>query len=819
MPEEAEKKSRRRRGRSSAHESKISKPGESAPPAGSKVADAPKSSAAQQQSTTGGGDKATPGTDEVKRRRAAERRFSQYQQPIPDLDVLRKRSQQDKKKGGQVKERRQSSWSRILLAFRGKKSMHAEHDLYRSVKTNVMYTVCLNMMVLACCVMTTELETNEWYLKDGEIMAKWEPYILLLKCSAIVLSLVAITINFRYHAQKLSLAMIRMNVSEGARVSIWQVPRVARHLFSETLALLVTQVPYWNGEMTISMGLSRHDPRASYRYDVFIFIAMLCLRSKFIYRFIYVYSDLFSVDAVTLSNITGTPVTPRLGVRNFIASKPATVTVVVFLTYLCTMAYIHNKLEGVTNYWHQDRFCIDDDDASEKCLTIYESEHPVTYLNSMWIHFVAASTIGYGEYLVQTPIGRLLVSISFIVGLLISSFVVAVLFDALSISSSEQYIIDKMRLKRTSVALVDKTAVLLQKLVRNFLLRRELRMLKSNSPQEHRSFTSSLGTTVVGRRREESTPARRMRVEKCLRQQTQQLNVAMFVWRAARREYKESEQNAVDKDATITDLDSRCEAMEDHLICVRKEMDTVKSSLKEIQTLVENQVYPVMDDEHMMYYEYQGMNGDGHWHQADEEWSPTEEPATSQVFSDHGTSDYHGQPNGKAQDWHMTGHGAHSNSVHHEKHVGEGETQAASQPHAQPPGSNAEAYHSYQHAFHRKAPDEHHPAGSAGGPGALHGDWGAESQYQDPAGNWAGDHHAGNVVDKLHRQPEQHQGADQETHGMHHHSQQAQQEEPQEYDIFPEHDGGTYAMKNPMLQQHQQPGSKRDGGTSSARES
>ena len=35
--------------------------------------------------------------------------------------------------------------------------------------------------------------------------------------------------------------------------------------------------------------------------------------------------DLFSVDAVTLSNITGTPITPRLGVRNFIASRPATV--------------------------------------------------------------------------------------------------------------------------------------------------------------------------------------------------------------------------------------------------------------------------------------------------------------------------------------------------------------------------------------------------------------------------------------------------------------------------------------------------------------
>lgn len=193
---------------------------------------------------------------------------------------------------------------------------------------------------------------------------------------------------------------------------------------------------------------------------------------------------------------------------------------------------------GVANYWPQDRFCTDDD-----CPEIYDGEHPVTYLNSMWLHFVTAATIGYGEYTVgdsfgstsftpvrrkcahsmffpirslrlespicamdwlkqlspsrlcaaqvHTQFGRFLVCISFIVGLMISSFVVTVVFDALSITSSEQYIIDKLKMKRMSIDLIENATIVVQRLARAWLLRRELGMLAFEPIEHHRFFTTS----------------------------------------------------------------------------------------------------------------------------------------------------------------------------------------------------------------------------------------------------------------------------------------------------------------------------------------
>lgn len=65
----------------------------------------------------------------------------------------------------------------------------------------------------------------------------------------------------------------------------------------------------------------------------------------------------------------------------------------------------------------------------------------------------------------------------------------------------------------------------------------------------------------------------------------------MYHWRAARRAYKESEQSAVDKDATISDLDNRCEVMEDQLIRFRDEMGSLKASLHEIVAITRGESY------------------------------------------------------------------------------------------------------------------------------------------------------------------------------------------------------------------------------------
>jgi len=472
-----------------------------------------------------------------------------------------------------------------------------EDVVYSEMRLNSTFVLFLNFIAVVCCCATTELETNQWFLtRNGGIKPFWEPYIELLKSVAFVTSFVLIVVNIRYHVLKLTLNMNRMNVPQEKRVSIWQVSRTVRALFLESLMLLVTQIPYYNGDIMISAGLSRHDPPAVYRFDVFIFLAMICLRLKFIYRCIYIHQDLFSVDAISLSKITGTPITARLGIRSFIAKKPATVSILFSIGYLFTIAYVHNKLEQVTNYWLADRFCVEVDDQDD-CMDIYNSEYPVTYLNSMWIHFVSASTIGYGEYQVSTQFGRLLVCLSFIVGLLLSSFVVTVLFDTLSINSSEQYIIDKLRMKKMNKRLVDKAATLLQQLARGYLLRSEMNMLRHEHPDYHRIFVTSQimvfkASYKLRSRGEESTPAQRLRVEKAIEIHARYLNVAMYHWRAVRRTYKDYEQLTVDKDATITDLDKRCESMEETLAKHRKEMQDVRELVQVIRTTLEQSQYP-----------------------------------------------------------------------------------------------------------------------------------------------------------------------------------------------------------------------------------
>jgi len=521
--------------------------------------------------------------DDPADRRAAERRFSQVQYEAPSdlahaVRVLRE--------GHRAKKR--TCYQRLMHYWGFSRDRTYKIDwYYRAMKFNAKTAMRLNMLCLFFGMVVTEFETNKWYLDDkNRIRTRFETYILLCKGTNMLITGFLIALNVRYHVLKLALLMIRMKVSTEKRISIWQVSRSVKQLFFETLMLAVVQVPYLNGTITLPAGLSRHDPTAEYRYDIFIFLVMIGMRMKFIYRCIYLRQEIFSADAVTLSGITGTPITARLGVRNFIANRPATVTTTSFLVYLVTVAYVHNKLEGVANWWPVDRSCELVDPAvpdEEDCDLIYYSEHPVTYLNSMWIHFVSASTIGYGEYLVNTQFGRLLVCLSFLVGLLISSFVVTVLFDALAINSSEQYIIDKLKMKRMNKSLVQTASAVLQNIARQWLLHRELRMLTKEPATSQRKFTTSK-ILMRGKPRKGndvgSLLERRARVQKTIQRHSVVMNLVMYKWRAAKRQYKECETLTVDKDATIMDLDRRCERMAQSLKDISDTMLNMQQKLE-----------------------------------------------------------------------------------------------------------------------------------------------------------------------------------------------------------------------------------------------
>ena len=78
------------------------------------------------------------------------------------------------------------------------------------------------------------------------------------------------------------------------------------------------------------------------------------------------------------------------------------------------------------------------------CERVGEAFHPVTVINAAWLHFVTMTTIGYGEYSVNTHAGRFLVVLSWAFGLIVNSFVLSGFIQALAITRSERFLLEKL---------------------------------------------------------------------------------------------------------------------------------------------------------------------------------------------------------------------------------------------------------------------------------------------------------------------------------------------------------------------------------------
>ena len=285
--------------------------------------------------------------------------------------------------------------------------------------------------------------------------------------------------------------------------------------------------------------------------------------------------------------------TPSLGFRSFTEDNPITIFVYSFGIYLGIVAYLHNKLEGPTNYWPESRhkkMPILDDEGGYTL--VKQGHHPVTFANSFWLHFIAFSTIGFGEYLVQTYPGRFLIMVSFFAGLILTSFAINILFKKLAIDTSEQFLLEKLQSKKLRKSYAEAALLVIQRLVRSFLLNQEIKMLKSGS--ERRTFTTSRtfsngrsgisvgvnmkekktdvlerdakgkGRGRIGIRRgtlfnedDEIEVRTRMKVAAGTA-----LNLCLFDWRAIRQEFNKLEISAFDTEKGLNDVDSRTTKME-----------------------------------------------------------------------------------------------------------------------------------------------------------------------------------------------------------------------------------------------------------------
>ena len=477
--------------------------------------------------------------------------------------------------------------------------IHSSDTWQHNVKTCLL--CCVLSMFL--CFLLVELETNWWFLDDEgvgdsesdeyevpnpQLKDKWKYWIVLLKFVIMSVNAFTFIFNTHYHVLKLYLELARQKISDERMLTVWQVPRAKFRVLFEGILLMISPIPWVNYSISLKVGVGHvHDPSAHYRIDIFVFILMMLLRWKYVYRFIYVRQDLFTQDGMVLSTLTGTRATPSLGFRSFTEENPITIFVYSFGIYLGIVAYLHNKLEGPTNYWPESRhkkMPILDDEGGYTL--VKQGHHPVTFANSFWLHFIAFSTIGFGEYLVQTYPGRFLIMVSFFAGLILTSFAINILFKKLAIDTSEQFLLEKLQSKKLRKSYAEAALLVIQRLVRSFLLNQEIKMLKSGS--ERRTFTTSRtfnngrsgrsngvnmkekkkkaskGRNKIGMRRgtlfnedDEIEVRARMKVAAGTA-----LNLCLFDWRAIRQEFNKLEISAFDTEKGLNDVDSRTSKME-----------------------------------------------------------------------------------------------------------------------------------------------------------------------------------------------------------------------------------------------------------------
>ena len=425
---------------------------------------------------------------------------------------------------------------------------------YADIHKNVWVSLLLSCLGIACGCVVNELETNWWFLDpekllEGEYEIYYHNILLGSKITGVVLAFCLVLANIRYHVlmfvreisandQLGSILSVSINAQHFPKV--WDIPETRSRVFWQTIAILVVQIPKIDGRISVTgfpCGLSYLDPEGKYFYDTFLFFVLMAVRCCFLGRLVHVYQDLFSPEGDHMTVMTKTKASYSLAIRTLLSRRPVASSIAIPVAYFMVIAYVHNKIEGsVVNVWPADRSC---DSTASFCVQIWASEHPVTFLNSLWMHFVAASTIGFGEYTTHTHLGRLLLSMSYYIALCLNSFIVFVVFKTLPLSKMERTVTGRVYRRHINKQLQREAAVLLQSVVRSrravqhvkvlskIPWKRQLKVVPAlapsvDPPQKQGSFVAaSNAMKLLSARRIAGTCAKK-------------LNVALLRWRRAR---------------------------------------------------------------------------------------------------------------------------------------------------------------------------------------------------------------------------------------------------------------------------------------------
>ena len=206
---------------------------------------------------------------------------------------------------------------------------------------------------------------------------------------------------------------------------------------------------------------------------------------------------------------------------------------------------------------------------------------------------------------------------TFFAGLLLTSFVINILFKLLALSSDEHYLLKTIRVKKKRKEYAAQALVVIQRVVRRFLIGQELRMLKAGGGGRSRTFTTSsqlkkegwfFGARFDNFGKSNKPPTlqrplppptnpswrpmqqRRMtmlsddeKIESVRRMQVMvktSMNLSLFDWRAIRQKFNNLETAAFDAEEGMRNVDARTGDIEKMLVDLHRDMSLIGGALK-----------------------------------------------------------------------------------------------------------------------------------------------------------------------------------------------------------------------------------------------
>jgi hypothetical protein len=286
-------------------------------------------------------------------------------------------------------------------------------------------------------------------LNNGEIVNfKVNDTVNTLRWICLVLSLsIVIILIFRY---TISLRLLRLKNLAGAKDGIITTG-LWKYLLLEIIINLIFSPPYLEGSFSGRMLKGTY----TYSFDTIINF-LVFFKLYYTVRLIYVISPFLSENAKTVSKKHKMNLSLAFALKCHLRRRPFLTLSILFPIFVCIFGLIVRTFEfGFV------------DDYSEEAGKTKTNPSFENYFNSFWLIITTMLTIGYGDIYPKSHLGRIVLFISVVVGMILVSLMIVFLSNLIYCSPEENKVhtlveIDKVREKlRVKASEVVKRVLLL----------------------------------------------------------------------------------------------------------------------------------------------------------------------------------------------------------------------------------------------------------------------------------------------------------------------------------------------------------------------